>query len=138
MHPSRVEFFIDLSLKNLQTEYIDLFLIHWPVGLCFIDENELMPRDKDGDLLLDMNTDLEAIWKSMEHLVKSGKAKAIGISNFNESQIKRILQCCEIPPSVLQVHVLIQSHKYCCESSFDKKLNLYTSTGRSSCSVPAK
>jgi len=103
MHPNKVEFFLDISLKNLQTEYIDLFLIHWPVGVCFVDENELMPRDKDGELLLDLKTDLEEIWKSMEHLVKSGKARAIGLSNFNESQIKRILQSCEIPPSVLQV-----------------------------------
>jgi diketogulonate reductase-like aldo/keto reductase len=103
MHSNKVELFLDVSIKNLQTEYVDLYLIHWPVGLIFVDENGLMPRDKDGELLLDMSTDLEAIWKCMELQVKARKAKAIGLSNFNEIQIQRILNCCEIPPAVLQV-----------------------------------
>jgi diketogulonate reductase-like aldo/keto reductase len=107
MHPNRVSQFLDISLNNLQLDYIDLYLIHWPMGLTFVSEDELMPRNKNGELFLDMNTNLEEIWLAMEDLVEKGKVRSIGLSNCNIQQISRILNVCKIPPTNLQVEIHI-------------------------------
>lgn len=104
MHPDRVFQFVNLSLRNLQMDYIDLYLIHWPVGVHFVCEEELMPRDPiTGDLFLDMKSCLEDVWRAMESLVDKGLLKAIGISNCTSQQIQRICNIARIPPACLQV-----------------------------------
>ena len=45
----------------------------------------------------------------MEQLVRGGLVRSIGVANFNRRQILRILECCDIPPTMLQ----IESHPYC-------------------------
>jgi len=86
----------DLSLKKLGLEYVDLYLIHWFKGY-----------DKAIQS-----------YKALEKIYKSGKAKAIGVSNYNVHHIMNILNNCEIPPMVNQVetHVALQNHflqEYC-------------------------
>lgn len=105
MSRSRVSQFVNLSLKNLQLDYIDLYLIHWPVGLTYVSEHELMPRDENGQLQLDMTTNLVEIWKAMEDQVDQGRVKAIGLSNCTQQQIQRILNICRIKPASLQVYL---------------------------------
>ncbi|XP_021966042.1 aldose reductase-related protein 2-like [Folsomia candida] len=105
MSRSRVSQFVNLSLKNLQLDYIDLYLIHWPVGLTYVSEHELMPRDENGQLQLDMTTNLVEIWKAMEDQVDQGRVKAIGLSNCTQQQIQRILNICRIKPASLQIEV---------------------------------
>ncbi|VDL96785.1 unnamed protein product [Schistocephalus solidus] len=51
---------------------------------------------------------IEETWEAMEQLVQMGLVRSIGLSNFNEEQIRRVLGCCSIPPAVLQV----ESHPY--------------------------
>lgn len=51
------------------------------------------------------NIKLEDTWKAMEELVSAGLVRSIGLSNFNKSQIDRILKICKIPPAVNQVEV---------------------------------
>ena len=68
------------SLERLGLDYVDLYLIHWPVPGCYVET-----------------------WKVLEGICKSGRAKAIGISNFNEIQIQDILNVCEIVPAVNQI-----------------------------------
>ena len=72
---------IDESLRKLQTDYIDLLLIHQPAG------------------------DYVAGYRLMEKAYKEGKVRAIGLSNFNEEQIKEILSICEVKPTILQTEV---------------------------------
>lgn len=72
------------SLQALQTDYIDLYLIHWPV---------------DG---------LEEAWVAMEELYNEGKIKAIGLSNFHEAHLQRINEIAKVKPAVNQ----IESHPY--------------------------
>ena len=68
------------SLRRLGLSYIDLYLIHWPV--------EGLGRDT---------------WKAMIQLLRSGKARAIGVSNYDIFQMQEILQNFDVAPSVNQV-----------------------------------
>lgn len=72
---------VEKTLKWLDTDYIDLLLIHQPAG------------------------NYIAGYKLMEKAYKEGKVKAIGLSNFNMEQMKEILAICEVKPTVLQTEV---------------------------------
>ncbi|XP_045508357.1 aldo-keto reductase AKR2E4-like [Colias croceus] len=80
------------SLQRLNTSYVDLYLIHNPVAL--------KPDNSGFDVIDYLDT-----WKSMEEVRKLGLARSIGVSNFNISQMERLLQNCHVKPAVLQVEV---------------------------------
>uniref|UniRef100_A0A1A9WDK8 NADP-dependent oxidoreductase domain-containing protein n=1 Tax=Glossina brevipalpis TaxID=37001 RepID=A0A1A9WDK8_9MUSC len=96
------------SLADLQLDYVDLYLIHVPFGLFL--ENDFFKRDADGLLEIDLSTDHIAIWKKMEHLLALGLTKSIGLSNFNQKQIERVLNNCTVRPANLQIehHIYLQ------------------------------
>ncbi|KAG8294812.1 hypothetical protein J6590_094330 [Homalodisca vitripennis] len=101
MNKDLVEEYLLRSLKSLQLEYLDLFLLHKPVG--FQPGEVLFPLDKNGYLKLDMNTDHVEIWKAMEAQVDAGRTKFIGVSDFNIRQMDRLMKIARIPPSTNQV-----------------------------------
>jgi DNA 3'-phosphatase len=72
------------TLANLQVNYVDLLLLHWPC-----------------DVIL-QNT-LSQVWKAMEDLVNDGKCKALGVCNFNKGALTKLLPSCTIRPVVNQV-----------------------------------
>lgn len=76
------------TLDQLQTDYLDLYLIHWPLPT---------PDYKDWKAL-----DIET-WKAMEELYHEGKIRAIGLSNFLPHHIENILENCEVKPAVNQI-----------------------------------
>ncbi|KAL7062496.1 hypothetical protein AAHC03_0546 [Spirometra sp. Aus1] len=88
------------SLEHLKLDYLDLYLVHWPVA--YQPSDEISPLNADGSVKLD-NTDLLETWRAMEDLVNEGLCRAIGVSNFNRRQLKRILDNCTIKPAMLQV-----------------------------------
>jgi len=97
--PEKVETFIKKSLENLQLDYVDLYLVHYPVAFkSFVDENnfELAPK-----------TDHIGVWKKMEEQVDAGRTKAIGLSNYNTTQIDNILSIARIKPANLQIEVYL-------------------------------
>ena len=61
-----MEKFLNLSLQELKLDYVDLYLIHFPVGLLCEDDDELFPEDQDGKSVLDMNTDLLSLWQVIQ------------------------------------------------------------------------
>lgn len=85
---SRVKAACQRSLKALRLDYLDLYLIHWPVT--GIPGPELAPS-------------LEETWAAMEQLVRDGLVKAIGVSNFSVAKLRRLLKCATIKPAVVQV-----------------------------------
>uniref|UniRef100_A0A1B6KY21 NADP-dependent oxidoreductase domain-containing protein n=1 Tax=Graphocephala atropunctata TaxID=36148 RepID=A0A1B6KY21_9HEMI len=116
MRDDLVEDFLKQSLASLQLAYVDLYLIHMPVGL--EPGIGLRPRNEDGSFKLDMTTDILAVWKAMEKQVDRGRAKAIGVANFNISQLERIDKISRIPPvnNQVELHVYLQQRdlqKYC-------------------------
>ncbi|PGS55435.1 aldo/keto reductase [Bacillus sp. AFS041924] len=72
----------ELSLKKLGLDYLDLYLIHWPVEGKYVDT-----------------------WKALETLYKNGKVKAIGMSNFQIHHLKEVMANAEIMPMVNQVEL---------------------------------
>lgn len=79
------------TLANLQTDYLDLYLIHWPHPLS------------------------KATWRALEHLYKQGKVKAIGVSNFSNHQLEVLMEDAVVMPMVNQLErhpYMIQAEAY--------------------------
>ncbi|XP_062067002.1 prostaglandin-E(2) 9-reductase-like isoform X2 [Lepus europaeus] len=86
--PELVRPSLEKSLKNLQLDYVDLYIIHLPVSMK--PGEEIFPTDENGKVMLDM-VDLCATWEAMEKCKDAGLAKSIGVSNFNRRQLEMIL-----------------------------------------------
>jgi 2,5-diketo-D-gluconate reductase A len=74
------------SLEALGSDYVDLFLIHWP-----------LPTRYDGDFV--------STWETLEEFYRDGRARSIGVSNFQPHHLRRLHEECEIRPAVDQIEV---------------------------------
>ena len=101
-NPSHVEPAIRKSLEDLQIDYLDLYLIHWPIALKYGDDNE--PKHPDGKLIT-VDDDYLDTWKAMEAVLEKKLTKNIGVSNFNSEQIERLLKNCKVKPVNNQVSI---------------------------------
>src|SRR6202451_2204828 len=86
--PERVKPAFEASLKKLQVDYVDLYLIHTPFAFQPGDNQD--PRDANGNVIYDKGVTLLDTWRALEGLVDEGKCKAIGLSNVNLEQAKDI------------------------------------------------
>jgi alcohol dehydrogenase (NADP+) len=104
--PDRVRPAIEGSLKRLQLECVDLYLMHTPYAFRPGDDQD--PRDQNDNVIYDESTTLMDTWTAMENLVDAGKCKAIGLSDVNVDQVRDVFARARIKPSVVQV----ESHPY--------------------------
>ena len=84
--PDDVKRSFEESLKKLQLDQVDLFLIHWP-----------LPTQYDGDYV--------STWKAMAELVTDGGARSVGVSNFQPAHLDRIVEETGVVPVVNQIEV---------------------------------
>ena len=74
------------TLSELGTEYVDLFLIHWPLPMLY-----------DGDYV--------STWKTLEEFRQDGRARSIGVSNFQVDHLERLAAECDVVPAVNQIEL---------------------------------
>jgi len=94
------------SLGNLQLDYVDLFLVHWP----FAAERETDYQPKIGPngkyvIIKELTENPEPTWRAMEKLYNEGKARSIGVSNFRIADLERLLQFATVKPHVNQIEI---------------------------------
>jgi D-xylose reductase len=109
--PEHVRPAVERSLRDLQLEYLDLYLIHFPLALkfvpfqvryppgWFVDPDWPQPRAEEA------RVPIHDTWRAMEELVWAGLVRNIGVSNFNVALLRDLLADAEIEPSVLQVEL---------------------------------
>ncbi|XP_076795508.1 estradiol 17 beta-dehydrogenase 5-like [Arvicanthis niloticus] len=86
--PDLVQVCLEQSLKQLQLDYVDLYLIHFPMAMK--PGETLFPRDENRKFICDA-VDICDTWEAMEKCKDARLAKSIGVSNFNRRQLERIL-----------------------------------------------
>ncbi|GAA2025956.1 aldo/keto reductase [Pseudokineococcus marinus] len=84
--PDDAERAMDQTLADLGTDHVDLFLIHWP-----------LPTQYDGDYV--------STWKALEKFKADGRARSIGVSNFQVDHLERLARECDVVPAVNQIEV---------------------------------
>ncbi|WOH13583.1 hypothetical protein DCAR_0833093 [Daucus carota subsp. sativus] len=98
-HADRILPALQKTLENMKLEYLDQYLIHWPVSL----KPEANPFALKPDDVLPL--DLKSVWTAMEECQKLGLTKSIGVSNFSSKKVADILAFAKIPPAIVQVEM---------------------------------
>ncbi len=102
---------LERSLRDLQLEHLDLFLMHFPIALKYVPFDTRYPPGWLADLNADeprlelMPVPVRETWTAMEQLVRDGLVRNIGVCNFTCALLRDLLSEATIPPAVLQVEL---------------------------------
>ncbi|KAL4910434.1 hypothetical protein BDW74DRAFT_51887 [Aspergillus multicolor] len=102
---TRIEEALNLSLQKLGLDYVDLYLVHWPLAMNSNGNHELFPKLPDGSRDLVRSHSHVTTWKGMEELIEKNpeKVKAIGVSNYSKRYLEELLPQVKIVPAVNQI-----------------------------------
>lgn len=102
---------VERSLRDLQLDYLDLYLMHFPIALRFVPFETRYPPEwvydpNAAEPRMEMvPVSVQETWTAMEQLVADGLVKNIGVCNFNTALLTDLLSYAAIPPAVLQVEL---------------------------------
>jgi len=105
---------LERSLEDLGLEYVDLYLVHFPIALAHVPFETRYPpewvHDPEADppVMVESHVPLEETWHAMEALFARELAHAIGVCNYNVGLLRDLMNQARVPPAVLQV----ESHPY--------------------------
>jgi alcohol dehydrogenase (NADP+) len=127
--PAQVRPALERTLRDLRLDWLDLYLIHWPVAH---RSGVTMPSSGADQLSLEQQP-LADTWGAMEELVEAGLVRHIGVSNFSIAKLTALAAAVRITPQVNQVerHPWLQQHallRYCCNHGI--VLTAYAPLGR--------
>ncbi|MEO0348780.1 MAG: aldo/keto reductase [Cyanobacteria bacterium P01_A01_bin.15] len=111
---------LETTLSNLQLDYLDLYLIHWPVAL---KKGASFPLTSDKLISL-KDLPISTTWQAMEALVDDGKCRHIGVSNFSTTKLQALVKTARIKPEINQIEL----HPYLQQPSmlaFCQENNIY-------------
>ncbi|EXF77908.1 hypothetical protein CaCOL14_007330 [Colletotrichum acutatum] len=136
--PENVEAALDETLKELELDYLDLYLIHWPVAFKK-DGDKLFPLAAEGEVDLDQSVSLVDTWKALIDLPKS-KAKNIGVSNFTVEDLQTVIDATGVTPAVNQIerHPLLQQNDTLIKYAKEKNIHItaYSAFGNNGFGLP--
>lgn len=99
--PEDVEPAVREALANLQLDYLDLYLIHWPIAL---KKGVFLPETADQMIPIE-EMPIANTWEAMEALVEKGLCKHIGVSNFSVPKLKALVETARIKPEMNQIEM---------------------------------
>jgi D-xylose reductase len=126
-HSDNVPMALNRTLRDLQIDYLDLYLIHFPIALEYVEfETRYPPEwvhepDAASPVMKPARVPLQSTWQAMEQLKKSGKVKHIGVCNYSTGLLHDLMNYCEQAPEILQ----IESHPYLTQTSLIRLAHQY-------------
>ncbi|KAK5459766.1 H/ACA snoRNP pseudouridylase subunit [Exophiala xenobiotica] len=117
---TRVEQNLDISLGLLGLDYVDLYLMHWPIAMNPNGNHEKFPKLPDGSRDLIRDRSHVDTYKDMQKLLDTGKVKAIGVCNYSKRYLEELVPNVDVVPAVNQIenHPLLPQQEivdYCNE-----------------------
>jgi diketogulonate reductase-like aldo/keto reductase len=104
--PEDVKWSLEDSCSKLRVDYVDLFLVHWPIA-AEKNPDRTVKIGPDGKYVInkELTENPEPTWRAMEELADSGKARAIGVSNWTIEGLQKMLKFARIKPAVNQIEI---------------------------------
>ncbi|SJL11248.1 related to GCY1-galactose-induced protein of aldo/keto reductase family [Armillaria ostoyae] len=103
-HHARIVESLNESLESLGTDYVDLYLMHWPQYVVY-EKGNFFPKNPDGTVRVTEERNFNQSWEVMEKLLETGKCKAIGVSNFSIKTLEKLFTTAKIIPAVNQIEL---------------------------------
>ena len=126
-HPDHVLAAMNKSLSDLKLDYLDLYLIHFPIALAYVPFETRYPPEWTYDpsavipVMQPANVSLQETWRAMEQLKTFGHVKHLGICNYNSGLLHDLMNYAIEPPEMLQ----IESHPYLTQERLIKLAQQY-------------